>query len=275
MSITDGEEFARGQGYSMEIKRCRWYGFIEAILGKGCHLPHPDPYDPSILKYIFKPPPLQCNGLQYEFTYLSNDGCQLPHLDPYDPSIRKYIFKPPPLQCNRLQYEFTYLSNDEPVQPGCEFVETYCRRNSFPRSTIYYNNHNQILERGEKSVVKASRSKKNVIVVVIDSVSHSNFIRNLPKSLEVLNTLYKSYIFDGMNKIGDNSFPNAVAFLAGKNHATEFGNVYGHFDDRPLIWKNFEKAGYTTYYAEDFVDFNLFTYLAKGFRKKPVHHYLR
>ncbi|KIH52706.1 hypothetical protein ANCDUO_17190 [Ancylostoma duodenale] len=47
----------------------------------------------------------------------------------------------------------------------------------------------------------------------------------------------------------------------------------GYFDEHPLIWKDFEKAGYTTYYAEDYPVFNLFSYLAKGFRRKPVHHY--
>lgn len=115
-----------------------------------------------------------------------------------------------------------------------------------------------------------------------------------------------------MSKIGDNSFPNAVAFLAGrarslfrgvqrisnhsasgKHHQTEFGDVMGYFDEHPLIWKDFEKAvsqirypetyinyervlqGYTTYYAEDYPSFNLFFYLAKGFRRKPVHHYFR
>ncbi|VDN31732.1 unnamed protein product, partial [Cylicostephanus goldi] len=92
--------------------------------------------------------------------------------------------------------------------------------------------------------------------------------------ITILNSMYKSYIFEGMSKVGDNSYPNAVAFLAAKTRA-EFGDAYGYFDDRPLIWKDFAQAGYETLYAEDFVDFNLFTYLAKGFRTKPSDHYLR
>ncbi|EYB91470.1 hypothetical protein Y032_0205g1912 [Ancylostoma ceylanicum] len=159
-----------------------------------------------------------------------------------------------------------------PVQPGCEFVETYCKRATFPWTSIYHNNHNQILSKGNISKSMMS-SKKSVILIVFDSVSHSNFIRSMPKSLEVLSSLYKSHIFKGMSKIGDNSFPNAVAFLSGKHHQTEFGDVMGYFDEHPLIWKDFEKAGYTTYYAEDYPKFNLFSYLAGGFRRKPVHHY--
>ncbi|CAJ0588170.1 unnamed protein product, partial [Cylicocyclus nassatus] len=158
------------------------------------------------------------------------------------------------------------------VKPGCEFVETYCKKSSFPGTTVYHNNHNQILEKSKRAT--GASSQKSVILLVIDSVSHSNFIRNLPKSLEVLNSLYKSYIFEGMNKVGDNSYPNAIAFLAAKTRE-EFGDAGGYFDDRPLIWKDFTKAGYKTLYAEDYVDFNLFTYLAKGFRTKPTDHYLR
>uniref|UniRef100_A0A0N5B5T1 Cytochrome P450 n=1 Tax=Strongyloides papillosus TaxID=174720 RepID=A0A0N5B5T1_STREA len=60
----------------------------------------------------------------------------------------------------------------------------------------------------------------NVFIIVLDSLSHSNFIRKLPKTLSVLINDYKSIIFNGMTKVGDNSFPNAVAFLSGKRIMT-------------------------------------------------------
>ncbi|KAK5967485.1 hypothetical protein GCK32_012661, partial [Trichostrongylus colubriformis] len=244
---------------------------------KGCHLPRLDPYDPSIAKYILKPEPLICDGTQFELTYLADD--EWLHVN-----RTAIVATGLSLACFyrcydrvegddlQLQYdEWTQLYNQ--TRPGCEFMETYCAKTSFPRSTVYYNNHNQVLRRNSSTTTIDMASKKSVIVIVFDSMSHSNFIRNMPKSLEVLTSLYGSHIFEGMSKIGDQSFPNAVAFLAGRDHSTEFGDTSGFFDDHPLIWKDFEKAGYSTYYAEDYPNFNLFYYLAKGFRRKPVHHY--
>ncbi|KHJ92944.1 hypothetical protein OESDEN_07150 [Oesophagostomum dentatum] len=246
---------------------------------KGCKLPHTDPYDPSILSYLKTPPPLQCEGLQYEYTYLTDD--ELLHLN-------KTAFEQVGLSLACYYRCFDRVDGDdfslkfeqwkeivEPTKPGCEFIETYCQRTSFPKTTVYYNNHNQVLENTTKSASRAPSTKKDVIIVLFDSVSHSTFIRSLPKSLEVLKSKYKSYIFDGFSKVGDNSFPNGVAFLAGKNGYTEFGDVRGYFDDHPIIWKDFRRAGYKTYYAEDYTDFNIFSYLAKGFRHKPVDCYLR
>lgn len=47
------------------------------------------------------------------------------------------------------------------------------------------------------------------------------------------------------------------------------------FDDWPFIWRNFSAAGYATLYAEDYPDYNLFTYLSNGFRKPPTDAYFR
>ncbi|KAL6743512.1 hypothetical protein Aduo_016541 [Ancylostoma duodenale] len=242
----------------------------------GCQLPNVNPYDPSIRQYISKPSPLQCSGLQYELTYLSDDGwlrLNKSAIDEAKVTLACFYRCFDRVDGDDSSLEFgQWIEFTDPVQPGCEFVETYCKRTTFPWTSIYHNNHNQILSKGNTTKSTTS-SKKSVILIVFDSVSHSNFVRNMPKSLEVLSSLYKSHVFKGMSKIGDNSFPNAVAFLAGKHHQTEFGDVMGYFDEHPLIWKDFEKAGYTTYYAEDYPVFNLFSYLAKGFRRKPVHHY--
>lgn len=56
----------------------------------------------------------------------------------------------------------------------------------------------------------------SVILFVLDSMSNSNWQRNLQKTLKVLKSEYNSYIFKGLTKVGDNSFPNAMAFLTGK-----------------------------------------------------------
>jgi hypothetical protein len=135
---------------------------------------------------------------------------------------------------------------------------------------------------------------KNVIILVFDSVSASNFRRYLPKSHDVLQRVYNATVFEGMMKVGDNSLPNAVAFFAGlcicrracvlagrRTQTTGFeselpDDMSGAFmDEWPLIWKDYKAANCVTMYAEDLPDYNLFNYLAKGFQRKPVDHYFR
>lgn len=151
-------------------------------------------------------------------------------------------------------------------------MEVSCQRSWFPRTRVYSNNHNQIVK---ISKTTSSLSKPSVIVIVLDSVSHSNFRRTMNKTLGILQNRYGSFVFDGMTKVGDNSISNAVGFFAGKWYDSEFGDVHGFFDDHDIIWKRFAESGYRTHYAEDYPGFNLFNYLAKGFRKKPVDHYFR
>uniref|UniRef100_A0A0N4WAK5 Sulfatase domain-containing protein n=1 Tax=Haemonchus placei TaxID=6290 RepID=A0A0N4WAK5_HAEPC len=198
---------------------------------------------------------LRCNGTQPELTYLSND--EWLHVNrtaiiATGLSLACFYRCYDRVEGDDLELQYAeWIQINNQTRPGCEFIETYCKKTTFPGKVVYHNNHNQ----------------RNVIVIVFDSISHSNFIRNMPKSLEVLTSLYGSHIFDGMSKIGDQSFPNAVAFLAGRDYATEFGDTKGFFDNHPLLLD--------TYYAEDYPNFNLFYYLAKGFRRKPVHHYFR
>uniref|UniRef100_A0A8L8KD74 Sulfatase domain-containing protein n=1 Tax=Heligmosomoides polygyrus TaxID=6339 RepID=A0A8L8KD74_HELPZ len=228
------------------------------------------------LKFISKPEPLGCHGSKADLTYLTKDGWLKMNETALSSTNKQLVCS---YRCydrvdsddQQLQYE-EWIEIKGHAKPGCEFMETRCKKASFPGSVVYSNNHNQVLRRNISSPSVAG--KRSVILIVFDSVSHSNFIRSMPKSLQV-SKLYKSYVFEGMSKVGDQSFPNAVAFLAGKGQFLEFGNTDGYFDDHPLIWKDFEKSGYSTYYAEDYPKFNLFFYLAKGFKRKPVHHYFR
>ncbi|WKY14085.1 hypothetical protein Q1695_004707 [Nippostrongylus brasiliensis] len=250
---------------------------LETTQGMGCRLQRLDPFDISIRKFMDKPEPLNCSGSQLELTHISEDEWLHVNQTALKASTLKLICF---YRCydrlagddHELRYsEWMPIINR--VKLVCEFVETRCKKTTFPGTIVYYNNHNQVLKRADAECSLAT--KKSVILIVLDSVSHSNFVRNMPKSLEVLKSLYKSHVFDGMSKVGDQSFPNAVAFLTGREHTADFGDTSGFFDDHPLIWKSFAQKGFVTSYAEDYPEFNLFSYLARGFRRKPVHHYLR
>jgi hypothetical protein len=45
----------------------------------------------------------------------------------------------------------------------------------------------------------------------------------------------------GFNKVADNSFPNAIAFLMGKKANEELSETGLYYDEWPLIWKDFKK----------------------------------
>lgn len=99
-----------------------------------------------------------------------------------------------------------------------------CKRDSWFPTTVYYNNLNRIIP---KPCAQKSYDKYSVVLFVMDSVSHSHWRRSLPKTYKVIHVFaygnvfqvlsgkYQSIIFHGMTKVGDNSFPNAVAMLSG------------------------------------------------------------
>lgn len=94
----------------------------------------------------------------------------------------------------------------------------------------------------------------------IDSMSLSNMIRQMPKSLEYLKNDMEGIIFEGHSKVGDNTWINMVAMLTGKlvqstkQFKTELDDsTYDRFFDdwAHYVWKNFSAAGYRTFFAED------------------------
>ncbi|EGT60280.1 hypothetical protein CAEBREN_16082 [Caenorhabditis brenneri] len=252
-----------------------------------CVVRPPDPWDQSILEYVLddgsKPIQLACEDakVQPELTFLDENGVL--HIN--SSAVQQNDLD---VECQYRTYDKTvgddeklmyskWISFNTSAKIDEEFVEVSCQRTWFPRTRVYSNNHNQIKRISQSSQKQSSLSstKASVVIIVLDSVSHSNFRRTMNKTLEALNTHYGSFIFDGMTKVGDNSFSNAVGFLAGKWWDTEFGDVHGFFDEHDLIWKRYREAGYRTLYSEDYPGFNLFNYLSKGFKEKPVDHYFR
>uniref|UniRef100_A0A914YJB2 Sulfatase N-terminal domain-containing protein n=1 Tax=Panagrolaimus superbus TaxID=310955 RepID=A0A914YJB2_9BILA len=163
----------------------------------------------------------------------------------------------------------------------CEFMEIACWK-QFPPFRIYSNLHHWIFPKPDIINPGKASTHPSVILFVLDSISQSNWKRYLPKTLGILKDLYNSTIFEGFTKVGDNSFPNAAAFLTGKRvqtvgyeseMASDMSDKF--FDDWPIIWKDFKQKGYVTYYAEDYPEYNLFKYLSNGFKESPTDHYFR
>uniref|UniRef100_A0AC35G9T5 Uncharacterized protein n=1 Tax=Panagrolaimus sp. PS1159 TaxID=55785 RepID=A0AC35G9T5_9BILA len=255
--------------------------------GEDCHIPKIDPFDETIKKYLKPGRPLECKKLQPELTQIIN-GKILINLEELTKSgysletikCRKRCFWRKDSNDITLDYSsWTNLNNGTAMI--CEFMEIACWK-QFPPLRIYTNLHHWITPK--KDIINPAKASThpNIILFVLDSISASNWKRYLPKTLETLKNMYNSTIFEGFAKVGDNSFPNAAAFLTGKRVQTvgyenempsDMSDKF--FDDWPIIWKDFKQQGYATYYAEDYPDYNLFKYLSNGFQKSPTDHYFR
>lgn len=104
----------------------------------------------------------------------------------------------------------------------------------------------------------------SVLMLGIDSVSRLNFHRSMP----LLSEFFKERNWlelKGYNKMGDNTFPNLMAFLTGMNPSDAYSKChpkkpYG-LDNCSIIWYNFRDNGYVTAYGEDHESIGTFNYL--------------
>ncbi|KAI1717488.1 hypothetical protein Ddc_09924 [Ditylenchus destructor] len=122
--------------------------------------------------------------------------------------------------------------------------------------------------------VNATKEAKGfgVVIFVIDSTSHSNFLRGLQNFTHLLQEEYEAIPFPHLNKVGLNSLPNGFAFLMGKqaedmpkspiNKKTIKADKGYDFDSKchkPLdnetsfILRQFRNLGYKTMWAEDWL----------------------
>lgn len=252
-----------------------------------CQFPRIHPFDQSILNYLSQPKVIACKEriapltfiddndmLKYNLTAVTSQGYVAEKLNcDYSDIIRKNDFEveyaePEPISINgtRMKSDFVYVS---------------CY--NFAGIAFYTNVHCHVLPK--KRIVSAWRdfgknhSMYNALIIGIDSLSRLSFIRNLPKTYKFLIKNLGAFVFRGMTKVGDNTFPNLGAILTGKsvlgNELPHIDNPTGTYDSWPCLWKNFNKSGYATLYAEDRPDISLFNYLRGGLREPPTHHYMR
>ncbi|CAJ0561411.1 unnamed protein product, partial [Mesorhabditis spiculigera] len=172
-----------------------------------------------------------------------------------------------------------------------EFVQVECYKQTFGMERcIYRNTFFQVVPRETSSETgkpfpKDAKDRPSVLFLGIDGVSRSNFIRQLPQTMEVMER--QGFVtLDDYAKLGDNSFPNLCAILLGKRGydaadfpsevPTEWGINYDNWTD--FVWRRFGRAGYATMFSEDRPEWSTFSYKkhSHGFVKRPpTDHYQR
>ncbi|GMT17990.1 hypothetical protein PFISCL1PPCAC_9287 [Pristionchus fissidentatus] len=185
-----------------------------------------------------------------------------------------------------------------------DVVEVECQRSN---TTVYQFLHYQIWQKqrnatsnsgGERNRAKIEEKKNkvddrspSVYIIVVDSIGASHGRRVFPQTLRYLQEEFGAVDMLHMNKVGENSRPNGIAFLFGKSITNIKRDIFGlpplpadwnlkefcktHLDGRGFILKEFEKRGYTTMMAEDWHQ-GVFNWPScYGFKKEPTTHYMR
>ncbi|XP_017155344.1 uncharacterized protein LOC108164222 [Drosophila miranda] len=118
----------------------------------------------------------------------------------------------------------------------------------------------------------------SVIMLGLDTMSRMNFRRTMPRTAEYVRKL-GWFELEGYNKVADNTFPNLCVVMAG-GKPKELEKVcelsrHGRMDSCPWIWRDYKKAGYSTAYGEDILEFGVFIGQNNGFLEVPTDFYLR
>ncbi|XP_077507433.1 uncharacterized protein LOC144118357 [Amblyomma americanum] len=264
----------------------------DRIRTPGCVIPKFDPFDPSVRPYFLRRSNgSRCRGkpnfltVKNGFPVVLEEKLKEHDLHPQDlvcfyKEIRRneslsipdegYAFGPEqPLFFNRsLSQEFIYVECGTRQYPGRRFHD------QFLLNPI-------IKEKVEDRCRRApSRTAHNlsVLFLVLDSVSYLNFERHLPDTAQFLLDKLGAFQLRGYNKVGDNSYPNQMAFIAGLQYSEATrGAPDGFFDNvtSNIIWSQYGERGYRTMFLEEAPAYGLFTYFSHGFRHSPADYYLR
>ncbi|SPP79348.1 Hypothetical predicted protein [Drosophila guanche] len=136
---------------------------------------------------------------------------------------------------------------------------------------------NSLKKWGKANIAEPEEPLISVMILGLDSVSHLNFLRQMPRTAYYIRNEMSHVEFWGYNKVGLNSFPNLIAMLTGQSEEENenYWKPQKRMDDCPVIWKDFKQAGYNTTLGEDYPEYSLFNFLKPGFASMPTDHYLR
>ncbi|CAD6184893.1 unnamed protein product [Caenorhabditis auriculariae] len=138
----------------------------------------------------------------------------------------------------------------------------------------------------------ASGKFYSVYVLLIDSISTQQTIRNMPATLAYMEKQMKAITFPFVNKIGLNSYPNAMALWFNKqikdNNQLVFDlpikkadspgyskTCHNYLNKSEFIMNLYERKGYKTFLAEDWAKGAVVWPNCYGFQEQPTHHNMR
>ncbi|KAH8255662.1 hypothetical protein KR038_008066 [Drosophila bunnanda] len=126
----------------------------------------------------------------------------------------------------------------------------------------------------KKMSAKGGTSPISVMIVGLDSVSHLQFLRQMPKTQDYIRQKTSHVEFWGYNKVGVNAYQNLIPMLTGLSEAEsqKYWDWKRKLDGLPLIWKDYKAAGYNTSFGEDWAFFSMFHDIKPGFANQTTDH---
>lgn len=275
-----------------------------------CSLPAMHPFHPAVWPYLSPVTPVVCKVRQPWLTFIDSSGnLRFNTSSGYSLSTLhcsyRYVQR---VNDNKITYSDAVPFTEDRIPLIYDVITVSC--SNLLKWPIYSNIHAVAVRRGSPvstQVTVANRQARrprrssrsggtrrasgrpllsrgvpkqappNVLIFGLDSVSRLSMMRFLPKTYDYLVSQLNAVVFRGMNKVGDNTFPNLLALLTGRQveDVVTAGQKDRLYDDVHIVWQDFKEAGYETLFAEDFPAYALFNYLARGFTKPPTDYYLR
>lgn len=257
--------------------------FLNENINKQCIIPDLDPFDKSIMRYIWSPDPIQCD-VAPDIVFVDQDGLVKYNFSAFEyyGSNRyncSYMVLTRPKDNDYFVYFKEEVFFEPPFQIPSDFFRLHCYEPS-QNKVIYDRLLESIYEVSTpKDEENMHSTKYSVFMFGIDSTSRLSAIRKLPKTYKYLTEELKAFVFKGYMKVADNTFPNLVPILTGKRPWTndlpyEDGKQY-NLKPFPFLWQNFSRSNYVTFFAEDYPDLATFNTEANGFDHQPTDHYMR
>jgi len=248
-----------------------------------CKIPKLDPWDKTIMDHVKQPDPLNCEKNGVPLFYVNESGYLCLN------STAKAQFYMTSSDC---VYHVIDIGNDDsevrlgpavPLSPPL-FVQSLvfrvvCKCSQGFNNTVYDFVHlnlawNLTINR---NIGKETDDDFSIIFYGIDSLSHSQAIRQLPNSYKFFKNELNGFDFTGYMKIAINSYPNLVSMMTGQHHSAfrAMETFYRFMDNMPFIWREKEMTSYATMFVEDRPDIAILNYLHRGFKQAPTDYYYR
>lgn len=248
-----------------------------------CKFPKLMVFDPLIRPYLKKYDPIQCSK-EKNWVYTTGDGNFYIDQDAVD--------RHGDIRCEYIR--LTRITDEEfekvPLGVFMNGTEldgfTFIAECRAADNATYDNVHASVPnppDAGLRCRIKETRealAKRkldvNVVVFLMDSMSHMSYLRNVPNFTNFLIEKMEAHVMNGFNILGDGTQWAELPMLTGQ-FPTELPEARKKIADAatcdvwPLLFKNFSAAGYITSYQEE--PDPVFNYFYKGFRKPPTDYY--
>ncbi|KAF4524380.1 hypothetical protein B566_EDAN007556 [Ephemera danica] len=173
-----------------------------------CIISDYDPFDASIKRYITKWPAIDCGTPQLPLTYLDNNGFIKVNMSAVKKSkiprnsihcIYQEVLRPRKDDSHFKLGDPKYLLKKAKINASSVVVQCFGKN-----KLIYESSHLQVLPLEPELDRKSKKALKvhgiNVLIFCIDSISRLNFIRQLPKTYNLITQEFKFDVLKGLTK---------------------------------------------------------------------------